>query len=245
MAIIRSTLPFEKDFTRIPNKWVRDPSISLRARGLLAQLLSHKPGWHITIESLVRGNPEGRDAIRTSIGELTKAGYLTIERKRDWATGQMDGRDYVLSDPDAAEDSVSNPVALETRTTAFPHDGEPPTKKNSFNNTMVKKTRKPAGGPAVYSKDAFASKAQVNFLRDCFILLHAQLPTKDQLDEWAHWSSFSADEEIQESWSEIESRHLLLPEVLGEFRGELSSSAIRYIERRFPADYSTSRRGES
>jgi hypothetical protein len=76
MPLIRGHHSFDDHFTQIPNDWLRDKTISLGAKGLLAQLLSHAPGWRISQESLARDNGVGRDAIRTLINELLEAGYL-------------------------------------------------------------------------------------------------------------------------------------------------------------------------
>lgn len=98
MSIKRPALSFDRDFTIIPNAWLRDGSLSLRARGLLGQLLSHSPGWEITVESLMRENPEGRDAIRRAIKELEDAGYLNREQAR--AGSKFASMDYTLQEPD-------------------------------------------------------------------------------------------------------------------------------------------------
>lgn len=98
MSIKRPALSFDRDFTIIPNAWLRDGSLSLRARGLLGQLLSHTPGWEITVESLMRENPEGRDAIRRAIKELEDAGYLNREQAR--AGSKFASMDYTLQEPD-------------------------------------------------------------------------------------------------------------------------------------------------
>lgn len=98
MSIRRTALSFETNYTQIPNDWVRDGRLSLRARGLLVQIMSHKVGWDLTLESLVRDNPEGRDAIRTAINELESVGYLRRVDVRT-ATNQFHSKDYVLQDP--------------------------------------------------------------------------------------------------------------------------------------------------
>jgi hypothetical protein len=82
MPIIRRSLQFEKEFTQIPNAWLRDERLSLKAKGLLAQLLSHSIGWSVTTRSLAISNGCGRDAITTAVKELEDAGYLTRRQER-------------------------------------------------------------------------------------------------------------------------------------------------------------------
>lgn len=83
MAVVRRTiLDYEGHFTQIPNAWLRDDSLTLGATGLLAQLLSHRDGWSVTIESIAKVNGCGRDRIRGYVRELEASGYLQREQAR-------------------------------------------------------------------------------------------------------------------------------------------------------------------
>jgi hypothetical protein len=127
MALIRGHHNFDDQFTQIPNAWLRDKRISLAAIGLMAQLMSHRPGWEITQENLAHANGCGRDRIRTIIDELLNAGYLkrSEERQRNSA-GQLAGYDYVTCDPmqdspmlgfpTQAEPTQANPLHKKTIT---------------------------------------------------------------------------------------------------------------------------------
>lgn len=100
MGIRRTALPFEKDYVQIPNAWLRDATLSRRARGLLAELMTHRAGWHITIAGLQRTGPEGRDAIRSAVQELVKRGYL-VRRQTQGEGGRFNEIEYEISDPTA------------------------------------------------------------------------------------------------------------------------------------------------
>lgn len=82
MPVRREQLEYEGHFTQIPNEWVRDERLSLKAIGLLAQLLSHRDGWSVTIRTLAKTNNCGRDLIRAAVEELEEAGYLRREQER-------------------------------------------------------------------------------------------------------------------------------------------------------------------
>ena len=102
MPLIRGHHSFDDHFTQVPNDWLRDSRISLGAKGLLAQLLSHAPGWRISQESLGHSNGVGRDAIRTLINELLEAGYLARSEDRERnEKGYLGGYTYTTQDPSA------------------------------------------------------------------------------------------------------------------------------------------------
>lgn len=100
MALIRGHHDFDDHFTQIPNDWVRDDRLSLEARGLLAQIMSHRPGWNLSIKSLAARNSIGRDKVKRILDELLKYGY--IERSESQShdkKGHLAGYDYTTQDP--------------------------------------------------------------------------------------------------------------------------------------------------
>jgi biotin operon repressor len=111
MPLIRGHHSFDDHFTQIPNDWLRDKTISLGAKGLLAQLLSHAPGWRISQESLGRDNGIGRDAIRTLINELLEAGYLSRSELRERnEKGYLGGYTYTTAEPTQDNPTQDNPL---------------------------------------------------------------------------------------------------------------------------------------
>lgn len=114
MALIRGHHQFDDQFTQIPNAWLRDKRISLAAIGLMAQLMSHRPGWEITQENLAHANGCGRDRIRTIIDELLAAGYLKrSEQRQRNSAGQLAGYDYVTCDPTQDSPMLGFPTQAE------------------------------------------------------------------------------------------------------------------------------------
>lgn len=133
MPLIRGHHSFDAQFTQIPNAWLRDQRLSLQSIGLLAQLLSHSPGWEISQESLARANGIGRDGMRTILNELMSAGYLSRSEYRERnSSGQLAGYVYVTKDPQVLEPMLAEPTLAE------PTLAEPTHKNNNLQNIIDK-----------------------------------------------------------------------------------------------------------
>lgn len=96
--IIRQPPPPPPGHVRMPNAWARDERLSRRARGLLAELLSHQDGWKTSVDQLVSKGPEGRDAIHKALAELRALGYLELEQHRV-AGNRMSEVTYTICEP--------------------------------------------------------------------------------------------------------------------------------------------------
>lgn len=85
MIVHRAPKNEENPFTRISNATVRDPRLSLKARGLLALILSMSDQWDLTISGILRfQNKDRENSVRSAWRELEDAGYLRrLERGRD------------------------------------------------------------------------------------------------------------------------------------------------------------------
>lgn len=71
-----------KDFTVMSNYHLRDKNLSLKAKGLLSFMLSLPENWDYSTNGLVAICKESRDAIKSTLDELKKNGYLVIEKVR-------------------------------------------------------------------------------------------------------------------------------------------------------------------
>jgi hypothetical protein len=127
MPIIRGAHDFDESFTRVPNRWLRDERLSLKAIGLLAQLHSHTVGWRLSIQSLAQANNCGIDLIRGAISELEKAGYLRREQARG-TNNTFAESIWTTIDP-----------SLDYPSTALPRTENPLHKKNNLKKTKEKK----------------------------------------------------------------------------------------------------------
>jgi len=130
MPLIRGHHTFDDHFTQIPNDWVRDSRLSLKAIGLLTQLMSHSPGWNMSLSSLARFNKTGVDTIKTAVKELETYGYLKRSMTQEH---NPDGTfaDFIWT----TADPFQNPA------TALPVSAKQDTKKNILKEEQVKKNK--------------------------------------------------------------------------------------------------------
>ena len=80
MAINR--IKKERDFVILDIAMLRNPKLSLKAKGLLAFILSRPDDWVFTIRGLAHFCRDGPDSVRSAVKELEKEGYIVRRRKR-------------------------------------------------------------------------------------------------------------------------------------------------------------------
>ena len=93
MAVFR--VERNKGYTVMSNHHLRNKELTLKAKGLLSQMLSLPEDWDYTLAGLSHINRESIDAIRTAIWELEKAGYITRRQGRD-EKGKMTAIEYTI-----------------------------------------------------------------------------------------------------------------------------------------------------
>jgi hypothetical protein len=103
MAIFR--VEKTTNYTVMSNHHLRDKSLSLKAKGLLSQILSLPEEWDYTLQGLACINREQLDAIRQAVHELERAGYIVRTRERD-SQGRLCGSEYnIYEQPQPPSDS--------------------------------------------------------------------------------------------------------------------------------------------
>lgn len=82
-------------YTVMSNHHLRNPDLTLKAKGLLSLMLSLPENWDYTLKGLSCICRENVDAIRTAVWELEKAGYITRRQGRD-EKGKMTAIEYTI-----------------------------------------------------------------------------------------------------------------------------------------------------
>lgn len=78
MSVIRVNKT--KDYSVISNYHFKDKRLSLKAKGLLSQMLSLPDNWNYSIAGLVAINKENETAIKSALDELKENNYLIITK---------------------------------------------------------------------------------------------------------------------------------------------------------------------
>lgn len=127
-----------RDYTVMSNYHLRDKRLTLKAKGLLSQMLSLPEDWDYTLSGLSHINRESKDAIRSAVNELEKAGYIHRRQTTD-ASGKFSTNEYVIHErPDQMEPLLEKPLS-ENPTTENPLSGNP-----SPENPTQLNTKKPS-----------------------------------------------------------------------------------------------------
>lgn len=127
MAVFR--VEKNKGYTVMSNHHLRNKDLSLKAKGLLSQMLSLPETWDYTLAGLSHINRESIDAIRTAVWELEKAGYITRQQGRD-DKGKMTAIEYTIYEQPQPSPELDYPI-LEN-----PTSGNPTTENPSSENPM-------------------------------------------------------------------------------------------------------------
>ena len=148
MAVFR--VERNKGYTVMSNHHLRNKELTLKAKGLLSQMLSLPEDWDYTLAGLSQINRESIDAIRTAVWELEKAGYIKRRQGRD-EKGKMTAIEYTIYEqpqpPDDTPPGLDNPT-LENPTPGNPilenpTPGKPTTENPMQLNKDIQKTDLP------------------------------------------------------------------------------------------------------
>lgn len=133
MAVFR--VQKTEDYTVMSNYHLRDKGLSLKAKGLLSQMLSLPEDWDYTLSGLSYINKESKDAILNAVKELEAAGYV-IRRQTIDANGKFSVNEYIIYERPVAVPSLDVPPS------DVPSSENPTTEKPSSENPTQLNTKK-------------------------------------------------------------------------------------------------------
>lgn len=149
----------QNEFTQIPNEFVRNPTISTKAKVVLCILLGNRQGWKSFIVSIKDCMKEGEETVRNAVKELEQLGYLIRLNYRDKKTKQWKGWLWVYSNTPYQYDFKDSFVLLDLHGLEIPNlekrlrqkvspepkkpeVGNPKMGKGSTKNTNIKNNNK-------------------------------------------------------------------------------------------------------
>ena len=98
-----------KGYTVMSNHHLRNHALSLKAKGLLSQMLLLPDDWDYTLQGLAQINKESIDAIREAVRELERAGYIKRSRERD-ERGCLRGTIYTIYEQPQTQPEPEKPA---------------------------------------------------------------------------------------------------------------------------------------
>ncbi len=164
-------------YTVMSNHHLRNKNLSLKAKGLLSQMLSLPDDWDYTLKGLAAINKESVDAIRTAIWELEDAGYVVRTRVRD-ERGCLRGCDYYVYEYPQASSSGSDgsaesvPPMLEPLASDSAALGNPMQLNKEIQNKEKQNKEKQNTDPILSEGESVRTKVRDNIELD--LLCHNQ-----------------------------------------------------------------------
>ena len=145
-----------KGYTVMSNHHLRNHALSLKAKGLLSQMLSLPDDWDYTLQGLAQINKESIDAIREAVRELERAGYIKRSRERD-ERGCLRGTVYTIYEQPHAEPTPEEPT--QEKPTLEKPMLEKPTLENptQLNTESTKKRKRQSKDSSITDSISFPS----------------------------------------------------------------------------------------
>ena len=127
-----------KNFTVMSNFHLKDKRLTLKAKGLLSQILSLPEDWDYTVKGLAYINIEHKETIGKIIRELIETGYIIRSQERG-ECGRMGKSSYVIY-----EEPHDNPAFSQKISGFSPQTEKPSTVKPDKPHTENPSTVKPS-----------------------------------------------------------------------------------------------------
>lgn len=122
-------------FTVVRNDFLRDSTLSWKAKGLITYIMSLPDDWRLNIADLKTRSKDGQEAVMSGLAELIEAGYCRRTMQRN-DSGHFAGYRYEVSD--TCEYKGDNPKTEEPYT-ENPYTENPNTENPELINTNINK----------------------------------------------------------------------------------------------------------
>ena len=113
---IQVTREVNDPFARVPKNLLDDDSMSWKAKGILAYLLSKPESWKLRVNDIAQRSTDGESSVRTALKELQATGYAKLERVKgddgkiaEWVWHVSDKPAFLPKKPDGGFPDVEKP----------------------------------------------------------------------------------------------------------------------------------------
>ena len=130
----------EKDFMAIHNNIFKDKTISLKAKGLLAFMMSLPPDWDYSLAGLAACNKDGLVSVRSALQELEDNFYVKLTKVRN-EKGQIVDMQYDVSDEPVFGNRIEEKPFLENPKADNPKTEKPLSENRTQLNTKELNTK--------------------------------------------------------------------------------------------------------
>ena len=130
----------EKDFMAIHNNIFKDKTISLKAKGLLAFMMSVPPDWDYSLVGLAACNKDGLVSVRSALQELEDNFYVKLTKVRN-EKGQIVDMQYDVSDEPVFGNRIEEKPFLENPKADNPKTEKPLSENRTQLNTKELNTK--------------------------------------------------------------------------------------------------------
>ncbi len=94
----------KNNYTVIDNHVFMNKELSLKAKGLLCQMLSLPDNWNYSLEGLVTLSSDGISSVRAALKELEN--HMYFKRRRLYEDGKLSGVEYIISETPMCENLI-------------------------------------------------------------------------------------------------------------------------------------------
>ena len=133
MNVIREKMTDEdrlaSGYTRIANHIFLDKKLSLKAKGFFVLVFSLPDSWDYSMKGFGHVNSNKSHSTRTALKELEKAGFVTVEHKRD-ELGQYAGVTYLFHEKPVKRNSPATGKSKHGKSERGKSTAENPTQSN-------------------------------------------------------------------------------------------------------------------
>jgi len=136
------------NFTTLNNEFLQDKTLSWKAKGLIAYVMSLPDDWELNLSDLKNRSKDGRDGTAAGLNEIIEKGYCKRYQVRGndglFSSAQYmvcDTREFFPDESETWEPQTENPDTVKPLTDK-PEPGKPETENPTLVNTNKPNTKK-------------------------------------------------------------------------------------------------------